>query len=107
MKILRDECVDWRLARSLPQHDVKTVRQMGWSSYANGQRVTVAESEFEAFITADDNMMYQKALKSRKIAVIVLHPKRNRLPEILGLLPELLTALDSCTAGAFFEVRVQ
>ena len=89
-------------ARSLPQHDGKTVRQMGWSSYANGQPVTVAESEFEVFITADANMMYQQALKSRKIAVIVLRPKRNRLLEILGLLPQLLTALDSCAAGAFF-----
>ena len=107
MKILLDECVDWRLARSLPQHDVKTVRQMGWSSYANGQLVTVAESEFEVFITADANMMYQQALKSRKIAVIVLRPRRNRLPEILGLLPQLLTALDSCAAGAFFEVQAQ
>ena len=107
MRILLDECVDWRLAHSLPQHDVKTVRQMGWSSYANGQRVTVAESEFEVFITADANMMYQQALKSRKIAVIVLRPRRNRLPEILGLLPQLLTALDSYAVGAFFDVHVQ
>ena len=98
---------DWRLACSLPQHDVKTVRQMGGSSYANGQLVTVAESEFEVFITADANMIYQQALKSRKIAVIVLRPRRNRLPEILSLLPQLLTALDSCAAGAFFEVQVQ
>ena len=51
---------------------------MGWSSYANGQLVTVAESEFAVFITADANMTYQQALKSRKIAVIVLRPRRNR-----------------------------
>ena len=57
MKILLDECVDWRLARSLLQHDVKTVRQMGWSSYANGHLVTVAESEFDVFVTSDANMM--------------------------------------------------
>ncbi len=107
MKILLDECVDWRLTRSLLQHDVKTVRQMGWSSYANGQLVTVAESEFDVFVTADVNMMYQQSLTSRKIAVIVLRPKRNRLPEILGLLPQLLAALESCTASAFFEVQAQ
>ena len=46
-------------SRVRPPHDVKTVRQMGWSSYANGQLVTVAESEFEVFITADANMIYQ------------------------------------------------
>ena len=75
------------------------------SSYTNGQLVTVAESGFDVFVTSDANMMYQQSLASRKIAVIVLRPKRNRLPEILGLLPQLLTALDSCTAGAFFEVQ--
>ena len=107
MKILLDECVDWRLTRSLLQHDVKTVRQMGWSSYANGHLVTVAESEFDVFVTSDANMMYQQSLTSRKIAIIVLRPKRNRLPEILGLLPQLLTALESCAAGAFFEVQAQ
>ena len=78
---------------------------MGWSSYANGQLVTITESEFEVFITAGANMMYQQALKSRKIAVIVLRPRRNRLPEILSLLPQLLAALDSCAASAFFEVQ--
>ncbi len=107
MKILLDECVDWRLVRSLPHHDVKTVRQMGWSSFTNRQQVTVAESEFDMFVTSDANMMYQQSLTSRKIAVIVLRPKRNRLPEILSLLPQRLAALDSCTAGAFFEVQVQ
>lgn len=30
MKVLLDECVDWRLLRDLDGHDVKTVRQVGW-----------------------------------------------------------------------------
>ncbi len=80
---------------------------MGWSSYANGQLVTVAESEFDVFVTSDANVMSQQSLASRKIAVIVLRPKRNRLPEILGLLPQLLIALEWRTAGAFFEVQAR
>ena len=59
MKILLDECVDWGLARSLTQHDLKTVHQIGWSSDANGQLVAVAESEFEVFITADATVACQ------------------------------------------------
>jgi len=39
---------------------------MGWSSYANGHLVTVAESEFDVFVTADANMMHQQSLTSRK-----------------------------------------
>jgi hypothetical protein len=29
MRVLLDECVDWRLDRELASHDVKTARQMG------------------------------------------------------------------------------
>ena len=36
MKVLLDECVDWRFLRELPEHEVKTVRQMGWSETVNG-----------------------------------------------------------------------
>jgi len=32
VKVLVDECVDWRLAREIVGHDVKTARQMGWST---------------------------------------------------------------------------
>ena len=32
MRVLLDECVDWRLSRDLVGHEVRTARQMGWSS---------------------------------------------------------------------------
>jgi hypothetical protein len=35
VKILIDECVDWRLSRDIVGHEVKTARQMGWSSVKN------------------------------------------------------------------------
>ena len=37
MKIFIDECVDWRLARDIVGHEVKTARQMGWSTIKNGE----------------------------------------------------------------------
>jgi hypothetical protein len=37
MRVLLDECVDWRLLRDLTGHDVKTARQMGWSEVKNGK----------------------------------------------------------------------
>jgi hypothetical protein len=30
VRILLDECLDWRLRRELPGHEVKTVQEMGW-----------------------------------------------------------------------------
>jgi hypothetical protein len=31
MRVLLDECVDWRLSRDIVGHEVKTVRQLGWT----------------------------------------------------------------------------
>jgi hypothetical protein len=32
MRVLLDECVDWRLSRELVGHEVKTALQMGWTT---------------------------------------------------------------------------
>jgi hypothetical protein len=37
VKVLLDECVDWRLSREIAGHEVKTARQMGWSRRKNGE----------------------------------------------------------------------
>ena len=51
MKILLDECVDQRLARDIVGHEVITVQQMGWKSKQNGELLSLAAREFEAFVT--------------------------------------------------------
>jgi hypothetical protein len=42
VKVLLDECVDWRLARDRAGHDVKTARQMGWTTIKNGELLALA-----------------------------------------------------------------
>ena len=37
MKVLLDECIDWRLSRDIFGHEVKTARQMGWTAIKNGE----------------------------------------------------------------------
>ena len=53
MKVFLDECVDWRLARALIGHDVKTARQMGWTAIKNGELLELASAEFDVFVTVD------------------------------------------------------
>lgn len=60
MRLLLDESVPSRLRRSLPEHAVKTVVEMGWSGVKNGQLLTMAAREFDAFITVDKNLPYQQ-----------------------------------------------
>ncbi len=53
MKVLLDECVDWRLLRDLDGHDVKTVRR--WEHVKNGELLRIAATQFDAFVTVDSN----------------------------------------------------
>ena len=42
--MLLDECVDWRLGRELSVHEVKSARQMGWTTLKNGELLALASA---------------------------------------------------------------
>jgi hypothetical protein len=50
VKVLVDECIDWRLSREIMGHEVKTAHQMGWSTIKNGELLALAAKEFEIFL---------------------------------------------------------
>jgi Domain of unknown function (DUF5615) len=100
VKVLLDECVDWRLARDIVGHDVKTARQMGWMTVKNGELLALAAEHFDAFVTVDRNMSFQQNLVSLSIAVVVLQAKTNRLADLRPLVPKLLSAIASAPPGA-------
>jgi len=72
VKVFVDECVDWRLARSIAGHEVSTAQQMGWSTIENGELLALAAKEFDVFVTVDRNLSFQQHLPAFEIAVIVL-----------------------------------
>ena len=53
MRVLLDECVDWRLDRELAPHEVKTARQTGWTTLKNGELLALAPTLCDAFVTVD------------------------------------------------------
>ena len=85
MKLLLDECIDRRLAKDLGGHDVRTVPQMGWAGIKNGALLTLAEAEFDVFITVDRNLSFQQNLPKVNIAVLVLKATSNRLADLKPL----------------------
>ena len=82
MRVFLDECVDWRLARDIVGHDVKTARQMGWTTVKNG--ATLASQHFDVFVTVDRNLSFQQNLGGFSIAVVVLQAKTNRLADLIA-----------------------
>ncbi len=99
MRVLLDECVDWRLLRDLMGHDVKTARQMGWSELKNGHLLRLTAEHFDVFVTVDRNLSFQNKVIDLPLAVIVLAAPTNRLADLRLLLPRLLPAIDQTMSG--------
>lgn len=99
MRVLLDECVDWRLLRDLSGHDVRSVRQMGWDETKNGALLALAAAEFDVFVTVDKNLSFQQDVASLPIAVVVLHTRTTRLKDLQTLLPALRELLPALKRG--------
>ena len=104
MRLLLDESVPGRLRRALPNHEVKTVVEMGWGGIKNGELLTLAASSFDAFITVDKNPPYQQNLSKLALAVVVLDAHSNELPALLPLIPRLEQTLTALTPRTYVKV---
>jgi predicted nuclease of predicted toxin-antitoxin system len=102
MKLLLDESLPRRLRDHFPGHDVATVQECGWSGTTNGKSLRLAEPDYEAFLTADQNLQYQQNLTDFAIAVLALSAKSTRLQDLEPLIPQILEALLEVRSG---EVR--
>ncbi len=99
MKVLLDECLDRRLAKDLIGFEVKTVPQMGWAGVKNGSLMSLAEEEFDVFITVDRNLSFQQNLPKFNIAVLVIYAKSNRLADLQPFAPKILEVLSNVKKG--------
>ena len=99
MRVLLDECVDWRLSRDIVGHEVKTAHQMGWTTIKNGELLALASKQFDVFVTVDRNLTAQQNLSAFSIAVVVVRAPSNRLADLRPLVPSLLRAIKSAKQG--------
>ena len=99
MRVLLDECVDWRLGPDIAGHAVKTARQMGWTTIKNGELLALAAKQFDVFVTVDRNLSFQQNLAPLSIAVLVLCARTNRLSDLRLLTPQILAAIETAQPG--------
>lgn len=83
----------------MPGYEVQTVPQAGWAGIKNGRLLTLAAANFDVFITVDRNLNFQQNTKRLAIAIIVLCAQSNRFEDLLPLVPETLTLLDTIRPG--------
>ena len=106
MRILIDECMPGRdVGRMLAEHECKTVQKTGFSSKKNGELLELAEEAgFDVLLTVDDNLSYQQNLISRRVALLVIRSKSNRIEDIAPHIPAVLAALRSIKPGQVVRV---
>ena len=100
MKVLLDECLPKKLKREIADgHVIVTVPEQGWASKKNGELLRLAATEFDVFITIDNNLSAQQNLTKVDLAVIVLSAPNNRLETLKPLVPRIKEAIASIQIG--------
>jgi hypothetical protein len=77
---------------------------MGWAGTKNGVLLRLAETTFEVFITADQNVEYQQNLRSTLLGIVVLVVSNNRLETLRPLMPKVEVVLTTIQAGDLIHV---
>jgi hypothetical protein len=105
MRVLFDQGTPAPLRHLLPDHEVATAYECGWSTLKNGELLASAESEgFMVLITTDTNLKYQQNLSTRTIAIVVLGT--TSWPRIKAAVEVIAAAVNASTRGSFAEVAV-
>jgi len=94
MRILIDENLPRKLAAHLSGHECRTVVQCGWSGKKNGELLGLADPQFDVLLTLDKNLPYQQNLDTKRIAVLIVLARSNRIQDLLPAIPECLAALE-------------
>jgi predicted nuclease of predicted toxin-antitoxin system len=105
MRVLIDECLDWRLKREFQSHTTATVGEMGWGGTKNGALLTLAQTQFDVFITADKNLIHQQNVVNLTLAIVVLDVASTRLADCLPAIPQVLALLPHVTSGSLHVVH--
>ena len=105
MKILLDECLPRKLKYAFLDHDCQTVPEAGLAGKKNGLLLSLAEdAAFDLFLTMDKGLQYQQNLAGRRIAVLIVRARSNRLVDLLPHLGASRSIISSIQPGDVMRV---
>jgi hypothetical protein len=106
MKILLDECAPKKLKAFLLtyDHECHTAQEMGWSGIQNGELLTLADPLFDVLVTIDQGIQYQQNMTVRRIAIVIVRGRSNRLEDLSPNFPACAAVLQSIQPGQVIEI---
>jgi hypothetical protein len=104
MRVLLDECLPRRLKVDLPDHEVRTAQEEGWTGLKNGALLRAAAGRFDVLLTVDRSIAFQQNLRGLSIGVLAMVVPSNRLVDIRPLMAQVRQALSKVRAGQVLRV---
>ena len=90
MRLLLDENLPKRLKLDFPEHEVFSVKDMGWNGIKNGELLKLLiDNDFDALLTFDKNLQHQQNFLKYSITVFVLVASINQYQELTKLTPKI------------------
>src|SRR4051812_27026967 len=105
MRVLFDQNIPRSLRQFLPDHDISTAAELGWSALSNGLILDAAEAAgVHVMITADRDIQHQPNMTRRQIAVLIVSDNNRRTLEEGA--PRISQALEGIGEGVITEVML-
>lgn len=89
----------------MPEVFVRTVQEEGWGGFQNGNLLRRASGNFDVLLTVDQRMRHQQNLSQFEIGIVVVETFDTTLPNLRRLLPEILVAIETVTAGTISIIK--
>lgn len=105
MLILFDQATPVPIRPFLKNHTVKTAAEQGWDRLKNGDLLQAAEAaSFDLLLTTDKNIAYQKNLKFRTIAILVLG--NQQWPAVRPHVQQIVNAVEAIKPGGYAIIEI-
>lgn len=106
MKVLLDENIDKKLKALLSERDIEcdTVKDFGHRGAKNGELLAFAEGIYDVFVTMDKSIRKQQNLAGRRIALLLIRARSNRVKDVIPYLREIKDNIRNIKPGEFREV---
>lgn len=105
MRLLIDESIPEQIEPYVAEFRPSTVRREQLKGLRNGVLLRAAvDRGFTIILTADQSLRFQQNLGKIGIGAVVIVNVRNRMKDILSLLPEIRSAIAFVQAGEIIEV---
>jgi hypothetical protein len=81
-----------------------TVPEAGFAGKRNGDLLGLAEAGYDVFVTLDKGFAYRQNLTSRKIAILLIRARSNRLADLLPHAQACLNTLEVIKPGEIVQI---